>query len=203
MHDTNPATPEPSTPDRAPVFQTLNRVNPNPYNRGEYVRRVLWNIVQATLFHYSLPRAMRWRRWLLKLFGARIGPHSGMRREVRIFHPWLFEMGDWSMLANGVVIYNLGPVKIGDHTVLSQDVYVCAGTHDYTKANLPLQRPPITIGSGVWIAAAAFIGPGVSVGDNTVVGARAVVMSDVEANVVVAGNPARVIKRRPMDTGAA
>jgi putative colanic acid biosynthesis acetyltransferase WcaF len=76
---------------------------------------------------------------------------------------------------------------------------VCAGTHDYTKPNLPLERPPIAIGSGVWIAAGAFIGPGVTVGDNTVVGARAVVMSDVEPGVVVAGNPAKVIKQRPMD----
>ena len=185
---------------KSQIFQSLDKVNPNPYTRGEYVRRVLWSIVQATLFRFSPQRMHGWRRFLLRCFGAKIGPHSGLRPGAKIFHPWLFEMGDWSMLAGGVVIYNLGAVKIGDHTVLSQDVYVCAGTHDYTKPNLPLQRPPITIGSGVWIAAAAFIGPGVSVGDNTVVGARAVVMSDAEANVVVAGNPAQVIKQRPMDS---
>jgi acetyltransferase-like isoleucine patch superfamily enzyme len=57
-------------------------------------------------------------------------------------------------------------------------------------------REAITIGDGVWIAAKAFIGPAVTIGDNTVVGACAVVMKDVEANVVVAGNPAKVIKAR-------
>jgi putative colanic acid biosynthesis acetyltransferase WcaF len=87
-------------------------------------------------------------------------------------------------------------VTIGDHSVISQYAYICAGTHDYTQPMLPLLRPPITIGNGVWIAAGAFIGPNVIIGDNTVVGARAVVMSSVEASVVVAGNPARVIKQR-------
>src|SRR5204863_7653015 len=87
-------------------------------------------------------------------------------------------------------------VSIADHSVISQDAYLCAGTHDYTQPTLPLLRPPITIGHGVWIAAGAFIGPDVTIGDNSVVGARAVVMKDVPPGVVVAGNPARVIKQR-------
>jgi putative colanic acid biosynthesis acetyltransferase WcaF len=180
------------------IFQTLDKVNAYPYSRGEYVRRLLWNVVQATIFRFSPGRASGWRRFLLKLFGAKIGPHSGMRPNARIFHPWLFEMGDYSMLGQNVIIYNLGPVRIGHHSVLSQDCYVCAGTHDYTRATLPLQRPPITIGDGVWVAAGAFIGPGVTVGDNCVIAARAVVAKDVPAGVVAGGNPCRVIKQRPM-----
>lgn len=105
-------------------------------------------------------------------------------------------MGDWSNVSAGVVVYNLGPIKIGSHTVISQNAYLCAGTHDYTKPDLPLLREPITVGDGVWIAASAFIGPGVRVENNSVVGACAVVMKDVAENVVVAGNPARVIKNR-------
>jgi acetyltransferase-like isoleucine patch superfamily enzyme len=97
-----------------------------------------------------------------------------------------------------VTIYNLGPVKIGDHSVISQDAYLCAGTHDYTLPTLPLLRTPITIGHGVWIAAGAFIGPGVSIGDNSVIGARSVVMKDIPADVIAAGNPCRVIKPREM-----
>jgi len=88
-----------------------------------------------------------------------------VRKGAWIWHPWLLQIGDWTTLADDVVIYNLGPVHIGSHTVLSQGVYVCAGTHDYLQPTLPLIKPPIRIGSGVWIAAQAFIGPGVTIND--------------------------------------
>jgi putative colanic acid biosynthesis acetyltransferase WcaF len=117
-------------------------------------------------------------------------------------HPWLLTLGEHSILADRVRVYNLGQVTVGNHTVVSQDVSLCAGTHDYTVSNLPLRRATITLGDGVWICAEAFIGPDVRVGDNTVVGARAVVGKDVPPGVVVAGNPARIIKDRPMNPPA-
>jgi putative colanic acid biosynthesis acetyltransferase WcaF len=132
------------------------------------------------------------------MFGAKIGSHCNVRPGVRVVHPWLLTVGSWTCLGDGSVIYNLGPVTIGDHTTLSQEVYVCAGTHDYTQPHLPLQRPPIVIGGGVWICAQAFIGPRVRIGDNSIVAARAVVVKDVPPGVIVGGNPARVLKPRPM-----
>jgi putative colanic acid biosynthesis acetyltransferase WcaF len=179
-----------------PIFQTLDRTAKFPYTRGEYLRRYAWLVVQATVFRLPIPRAYAWRRFLLKSFGAKLGTVAAVHSSTKIMHPWLFELGDWSNVSANVTIYNLGPVKIGNHSVISQDAYLCAGTHDYTDPTLPLLRPPITVGNGVWIAAGAFIGPGVTVGDNSVVGARAVVMKDVETGVVVAGNPARVVKPR-------
>jgi putative colanic acid biosynthesis acetyltransferase WcaF len=107
-------------------------------------------------------------------------------------------MGDYSTIADGVDVYNLGPITVGSHTTISQGTYLCAGTHDYTKPGLPLLKPPIAIGNGVWVCAQAFVGPGVTVGDNSIVGARAVVTKDVPEGVIVAGNPARVVKARPM-----
>lgn len=139
---------------------------------------------------------MGWRKQLLRLFGARLGNHSGTRASAKIVHPWLLTMGDYSIIAERVRVYNLGQIVIGDHSVISQDVTLCAGTHDYTDPALPLLRPEIRIGNGVWVCAEAFIGPGVTIGDNAVVGARAVVTKDVPPGMVVAGNPARVIKPR-------
>src|SRR5689334_22087297 len=110
-------------------FHTLDRVAKYPYTRGEYVRRTLWRAVQATLFRYSLPRAFRWRRWLLRCFGADLHPSSGVQSTVVVVHPWLLHMGEWSILSHGTVVYNLGDITIGRHSVVSQDCYLCAGTH--------------------------------------------------------------------------
>jgi len=182
------------------LAQRLDMTAKAPYPRSEYLRRILWQFVRATLFRCSPTPMYAWRRWLLRVFGAKLGHHTYFRPAAHIVHPWKFTTGNWCTLANGVVIYNLRVVRLGDHPVLSQDAYLCAGAHDYARPDLPLQLTPITIGSGVWICAGAFIGPNVTVGDNCVVGARAVVMKDVPAGMVVAGNPAKVIKPRPMGT---
>jgi len=183
-----------------PVFLRLDTVAGYPYTRSEYLRRFAWSIVQALLIHTSPSRAMGWRRFWLKLFGANVGELSGTRSTTRIVHPWLLTLDNYTMLGDGVTVYNLGQVTIGEHSVVSQNVHLCAGTHDYTKPDLPLIRSSITIGRGVWVCADAFIGPGVTIGDNAIVGARAVVIKDVPPGVVVAGNPAQVIKPRPMPT---
>jgi len=180
------------------TFQRLDQTERSPYTRGEYAGRFAWLLVQNTLFRFSPPRAFGWRRWLLRRFGAHLGRNAAVRRSARIMHPWLLELGDWSIIGERVDVYNLGQIVIGAHTVISQDAALCAGTHDHTHPALPLLRPPITIGSGVWIAAGAFIGPGVSVGDNSVVSARAVAMRDIPPNVIAAGNPCEVVGPRRM-----
>ena len=215
--DSQPTSPAPATPDNpraasdtpalsfptpdvdADVFQRCDRTARFPYDKREYARRFVWALVRNTLFRYSPNRFFNgWRIALLRVFGARIGSNCNVRAGCTVWYPWLLDLADWSTLADDVTVYNLGPVRIGQHTVISQGTYLCAGTHDYTQPDLPLRRTPIEIGSGVWIAAQAFIGPGATVGDNTVVGARAVVMGHVPPGVVVAGNPARVIKPREM-----
>jgi len=186
-------------PEQDPaIFQRCDTCVTFPYTTREYAMRALWQLVRGTLFRWSPRRAYGWRNMLLQLFGAKVESFVQVRPTCKIFHPWLLEIGHWTSLADDVEIYNLGPVKIGSHSVISQGSYVCAGTHDYTRPDLPLQRPPIRIGSGVWIAAQVFVGPGVTVGDNSVIGARAVVTRDVPSGVVAGGNPARVIKPRTM-----
>jgi putative colanic acid biosynthesis acetyltransferase WcaF len=99
-----------------------------------------------------------------------------------------------------VKVYNLGAVTLGDRVTVSQEAYLCAGTHDYTQAWMPLLAPPITLKNDAWVCARAFVGPGVTVGEGAIVGAAAVVTRDVEDWTVVAGNPARPIKPRSRPT---
>lgn len=184
---------------RGDVFQRLDLTASYPYSFGEYARRALWELVQATLIRYSWRRASGWRRFWLRRFGAVMPATAGTKASTRIKHPWLFSMGEHSMIAEGVEVYNLGPVSVGSHTIVSQNAHLCNGTHDYRKPDLPLIRPTMRIGSGVWVCADAFVGPGVEIGNNAVVGARAVVMRSVPPGVVVSGNPARVIRARVME----
>lgn len=168
-----------------------------PYPPHEYPLRVLWLIVWATVWKLCWNRLPSLRTAILKIFGARCSSVVGFAASVRITRPWDLELGRCS-IGPRVHLYNLGGLKIGEQTVISQDVYICGGTHDYTDPTYPLLRKKIVIGDGVWIAAGAFIGPGVTIGDGAVVGARAVVMRDVPPWTVVAGNPAKVIKQREL-----
>jgi len=107
-------------------------------------------------------------------------------------------VGDWSAIGEETLIYTLGPVTIGQQVTISHRAHLCAGTHDYNQASMPLVKPPIVIGDQAWVCADAFVGPGVTVGEGAVVGARSVVTKNVEPWTVVAGNPARFLKRRAL-----
>ena len=164
-----------------------------PWNHQ--LKRLLWYCVQLP-FWLKVPRVLSpLRIALLRLFGAQIGRQC-LIGSARIWIPWNLEMGEFSAIGDAVEIYNLAPVRIGANSVVSQRGYLCTATHDYTKSNFPIYSLPITIGPSAWIAAAAFIAPGINVGEGAVVGACSVVMKDVPPWMVCAGNPCRAIKLR-------
>lgn len=169
----------------------------SPYTTREKIARVLWSLAGAPVFSVTFHNWYSVRSTLLRVFGARIGAHVRVRPSVRIEQPWNLSIEANSAVGDRAVLYCLGPVTIGRNVSISQQAHLCAGTHDYTKSDLPLLRPPITISDEAWVAADAFVGPGVTVGEGAVVGARAVVVKDVAAWTIVAGNPARAIKARP------
>ncbi len=135
---------------------------------------------------------------MLNLFGADVDNACIIRRTVRVECPWNLTMGRNSCLGDGVIAYCLGTITIGNRVSVSQHAHLCAGTHDYTKSNLPLLRPPIVIHDDVWIAADAFVGPNVIVGEGAILGARAVATKMLDAWTIYAGNPAASVKSREM-----
>lgn len=164
--------------------------------RSELVLRALWQCVQLP-FYPLRPRALSpVRVVLLRLFGAKIGRNVLICGGVRIHVPWNLEIGDHTAIGDKVEIYNLAPVRIGEHTTISQHAYLCASSHEYTRSDFPLYSLPVTIGRQAWVASGAFLGPGVTIGDGAVVGARSVVLRDIPPWTVAAGNPCRVIRAR-------
>jgi putative colanic acid biosynthesis acetyltransferase WcaF len=169
-----------------------------PYSPGIYLRRALWRVVWLSVWKLAHWRLTGVRGSLLRLFGARVGRASALRASTWIEMPWELTVGDRCLFGESVTIYNLGEISIGNDTVISQGAHLCGGTHDYTDPSFPLRREGIRVGEHVWIAADAFVGPGVTIGNGAVVAARAVVTADVEPWTVVGGNPARPIKRREL-----
>jgi putative colanic acid biosynthesis acetyltransferase WcaF len=137
-----------------------------------------------------------WRIGLLRLFGAKIAARTLVLPSCRILHPWDLDLGYCSALGEAVEVYNYAPITIGPMTVVSQRSFICAGTHDHSHPHFPLIWKPVTIGAQAWICAESFIGPGVTVGEGAVIGARSVVTRDMPPWMVCAGNPCRPLKPR-------
>ena len=169
-----------------------------PYSPGEYLGRFLWRFVSLTIWRLCWHRIRFLRPALLRMFGGRCALNADLFADTRIEIPWNLELNERVTISSGVTVYNLGKVSIGSQSTISQNAYLCGGTHDYTDPTMPLVRKPIVIGHSVWIGEGAFIGPGTVIGDGAVVGARAVVVKNVDPWTVVAGNPARFIKKREL-----
>ena len=118
-----------------------------------------------------------------------------VRANVNISFPWRLRIGDHVWIGEDVGILSLAPVTIESNVCISQRAYLCTGSHDFRREDFKLRVDPITVRTGSWVAAAAFVGPGVEVGAGAVVAAGSVVFENVSPNTLVQGNPARVISQ--------
>jgi putative colanic acid biosynthesis acetyltransferase WcaF len=166
------------------------------WTRREQFGRLAWAIA-GPLFRLSPRIFWGWRRLLLRMFGADIGKDAHIYPTVTIAIPWNLKVGAQATIGDRAIIYDLGTVLVGDGATISQGAHLCAGSHDYRRADLPLLKQPIRIEAGAWVCADAFVGPGVTIGEYAIVGARAVAMRDVAPWMIVSGNPAKAIGRRP------
>jgi putative colanic acid biosynthesis acetyltransferase WcaF len=156
--------------------------------------RQLWNLVWLLLFRPTPRFCHRWRRLLLRAFGARIGAGAHVYAGARIWAPWNLVLGREAAIADGADIYNADRIEIGDYAVVSQGAYLCGASHDYTAWGFPLVAAPIVVGARAWVAARAIVHMGVTLGDGCVIGAGSVVTHDMPAWTVCAGVPCRPIK---------
>ena len=185
-------------PDAGGAAAALRDRETSPWSFGMKVRRVLWMLGGAVLFRWSFHNWYAWRRLVLRCFGAAVGPGVRVRPTAHIEMPWNLELGERAIVGDHAILYSLGKITVGPLSVISQYAHLCAGTHDHTRRSFPLICSPVSIGREAWVAADAFVGPGVTVGDRSIVGARASVFGDVPPDVIVGGNPAKVLKPRTL-----
>ena len=173
----------------------------DPYLRPAFAandraRRLVWNVCHALLYRTS-PRPMHaWRSFLLKCFGAKMGPDCHFYPASKVWAPWNLKCAGQVSVGDGAEIYNPAPMLFGSHAIVSQGAFVCGATHDYDDPRFPLLAYAMEFGAYSWVCARACVSPGVNVGEGAVLGLGSVATRDLEPWGVYAGVPAVKVKER-------
>lgn len=149
------------------------------YDKGRsIVWQALWFATQSLLFGaWWFP--LRFRPALLRAFGARVGRGVRIRHHVRVLWPWKLVVGDNSWIGEGAWLLNLEQISIGSDVCVSQEAFLCTGSHLHAEETFEFDNRPITVSDSAWIAAQALVLRGVHIGRGALIGARAVVTRDV------------------------
>lgn len=168
------------------------------FSLGNRLLRVVWGIAWLVLARFTPPPLHAWRRLVLRAFGADIAKGARVHASVSIWFPANLSLGEHVLVGPGARLYNQGHITIGPRTVISQRAHICASTHDVNDPEFQLQLRPVIIGAQCWVAAEAFVGPGVVMGDRSVLAARGALFSAAEPDTIYSGNPAVRLKQRQL-----
>jgi putative colanic acid biosynthesis acetyltransferase WcaF len=169
----------------------------NTHSLKNKVLRLLWQVVWCLFFRLSPRYGFNFLRiFVLRIFGAKIGTSCIIFPSVKIWAPWNLSLGDYVCLAERVNCYSIEHIFIGNKVTVSEGAFLCTASHLVESLDRPLFAKRIFLEDFSWVCAEAFIGPGVQVQEGSIIGARSVIFKDVEAWNVVAGNPAKFIKKR-------
>jgi putative colanic acid biosynthesis acetyltransferase WcaF len=166
------------------------------FSLSHRLERLAWNVAWAVLASWTPPAMRRWRLAVLRLFGAQVAPTASVYGSARIWYPRNLELGVYACIGPRARIYSMGRITLGAYALVSQGAHLCAGSHDIEDRHFQLLVRSIVVGDRAWLAAECFVGPGVTVGNGAVLGARAVAMRDLDAWTVYRGNPATAVRPR-------
>ena len=177
----------------------LGSYNNSWYKPGNSIKRVLWYfanelVLKNTLIPFSFPR-----KFILQIFGAKIGKGVVIKPGVNIKYPWYLEIGDHCWLGEHVWIDNLAKVTIQDHVCISQGAMLLCGNHNYKKTTFDLIVNEIILEEGVWIGAKSVVCPGVTCKTHAILSVGSIANSDLEPYTIYQGNPAKKIRNRVIE----
>jgi putative colanic acid biosynthesis acetyltransferase WcaF len=166
------------------------------YSLANRLFRASWSLTWLLLAAWTPPMLHGWRIALLRLFGAKIADTAAVYGSARIWYPPHLEVGRFARVSPKVTVYNVAKITLQDYAIVSQGANLCSAGHDIEDIHFQTVARPIMIGRRAWVAGDAFIGPGVTVGEGAVLGARGCAFRDLEHWMVYGGNPARPLKPR-------
>jgi len=177
-----------------------DQFTPGDFDRGRpFLVEVAWYFVKVWFFLSPWPWPNRIKTALLRLFGAKVGKGLYMRPRVNIHMPWKLTLGDHVWIGERCELLNLEQMTLEDHVALGHDVFLAAASHNIRSRTMAYANKPLLIKRGTWVASRAFVGAGVTVGENCVIGAGAAVVRDVPPNSVVVPSASVVVKERVLD----
>jgi len=140
-------------------------------------------------------------KYRLKQKKANIGKGVTIHHTTYVRNPEGFTIGDNSNVNHGSELYSAGGITIGKGTMIAYQVVILSDTRTFLGPELLKSRTerikkPVLIGDDVWIGARAMIMPGVRIANHAIVAGGSIVTKDINEWEVVAGNPAKVIKKR-------
>ncbi|MDC0368071.1 putative colanic acid biosynthesis acetyltransferase [Opitutales bacterium] len=168
----------------------------NPWPWWTQVLLICWRFSWLVFCRWTPKFFNPWRIFVLKIFGAKLSGTPFIHSTARIQIPWNLTMKHRACLGERANAYSLGKIKVMEGATIAQESYLCTGSHDFNNPSLQLITKPITIGKNTFIGARAMILPGVSIGNQAIVGAMSVLSKDVPDYQIVAGNPAKKIGER-------
>jgi len=163
------------------------------YTTGDFDRgaprwkEALWVAIKALFFLNACPWPSAWRVVLLRAFGATIGERVVIRNMVNVSFPWRLTLGDDVWLGEEAILLTLASITIESDVCISQRAFLCTGSHDFRSEKFALVTKPIIIRRSTWVAAQAFIAPGVEVGEGSMIGAGSVLVASVPGGSRVRG----------------
>jgi len=178
-------------------FVDLSKFANPDFDRGaSKLKELLWLKIRSIFFLNYLFIGYKLKAYLLKKFGAKLGDNVIIKPNCKVKFPWKLKVDDNSWLGENSWILNLDRVTIGKNVCISQNCFLCTGNHDWKKETFDLITEPINIKDGAWICANVFIGPGITVGYNTIITAGSVVTKNMPDNMICSGNPCKPVKVR-------
>lgn len=159
-------------------------------------KEMLWYLTKVLFFLTALPYPSRFKVWLLKMFGAKIGKGTVLKPRVNIHFPWKLSIGDHVWIGEETFLLNFEKLTIGSNVCISQRSFLCGGNHDYRNSSMTYRNGPITLKDGCWVGACCFIGPNVTIGEDTVITVGSIIVDDQEGGTVVTRPAVTKTKRR-------
>jgi len=168
----------------------------SPWTLAQRIKMLVWDYTWAIFCSWTPKPANAWRIFILRLFGTKIYGKPFVHQRARIQIPWNLTLYNRAAIGDRTVIYSLGEIVIHESAIVSQEAYVCTGTHAFENSNKNLITAPVVIGANSFIGARAFILPGITIGAHAIVGACSVVTKNVDEGETVRGNPATASKKK-------